>query len=64
MLALLKKLRVDLEFMNLIQKLGKVVVGLLGTLIVNAVIPFVYLRVQLIEKVHFIFDNCNIEDIL
>ena len=50
--------------MNLIQKLGKVVVGLLGTLIVNAVIPFVYLRVQLIEKVHFIFDNCNIEDIL
>ena len=39
MLALLKKSRVDLEFMNLIQKLGKVVVGLLGTLIVNAVIP-------------------------
>ena len=26
--------------------------------------PFVYLRLQLIEKVYFIYDDCNIEDIL
>ena len=26
--------------------------------------PFVYLCIQLIEKVYFIYDDCNIEDIL
>ena len=26
--------------------------------------PFVYLRVQLIEKIYCIYDDCNIEDIL
>ena len=25
---------------------------------------FVYLRVQLIDKVYYIYDNCNVEDIL
>ena len=40
--------------MNLIQKLGKLVVGLLGTLIVNAVIPFEYIPVHLIEIVSLI----------
>ena len=38
--------------------------GLLGTLIINAVIPPIPLRVQLIEKVYCIYDDCNIEDIL
>ena len=30
----------------------------------NSSNPFVYLRVQLIEKVYCIYDDCNIEDIL
>ena len=30
----------------------------------NSSNPFVYLRVQLIEKVYFIYDDCNTEDIL
>ena len=30
----------------------------------NSPNPFVYLRVQLIEKVYCIYDDCNIEDIL
>ena len=40
---------------------------LLGTLIINAVIPqnpFVHLWVQLIQKVYCIYDDCNIENIL
>ena len=47
-------------------KLRKVLLGLLGTLIINAVIPqnpFVDLWVQLIQKVYCIYDDCNIEDI-
>ena len=62
MLALLQSLRLDSEFINLIQEVKKIVVGLIK----NAVIPPIplYIFVSNILRKYFGFIMTSTEDIL